>query len=151
MPGRNAIPLIPPTARARRRALRATPLPATTELTAPERQPQEPDLRRVIRCAACAASITSDDQAITVDNGHTHTFPNPHGLVFTIRCFATASGCSTHGAATPEFSWFVGYRWRIALCRECLAHLGWQYLGAGDAFFGLIAARLRSGTEPAST
>ncbi|MDH4321940.1 MAG: cereblon family protein [Desulfobulbaceae bacterium] len=121
-------------------------MPAATKLTEPDRQPQDPGLRRVIRCAACAASVTSEDQAIAVDHGHTHTFPNPHGLVFTIRCFATATGCLTHGAATPEFSWFAGYRWRLALCRECLTHLGWQYLGNGDAFFGLIVAKLRSET-----
>jgi hypothetical protein len=72
-----------------------------------------------------------------------HTFANPHGLVFEIGCFREAAGCSLLGAPTDEFTWFHGFRWRVACCMRCLCHLGWCFTsGAGGRFFGLIVDRL---------
>jgi hypothetical protein len=45
------------------------------------------------------------------------------------------------GGASAEFSWFSGYRWRVALCGRCLGHLGWRF-EQGDSFYGLILDRL---------
>ena len=148
MPGRIESPQLPlPTDSCQRHLLRAVANPSTIAQPEANQQRQEQGLRRAILCTACKTPVTSEDQAIAINNGHRHTFPNPLGLVFTIRCFATAPGCIPQGEATPEYSWFNGYRWRIALCRECLTHLGWQYLGDNDLFFGLIAAKLCNGTE----
>ena len=52
-----------------------------------------------------------------------------------------APGAAPAGGASDEFTWFPGYSWRIALCRDCGRHMGWQFLGDDD-FFGLIKTHL---------
>lgn len=100
-------------------------------------------------CVACRAWITHQDECIPVQGAHEHDCTNPHGLSFRIGCFRSARGCSRHGAATLEYSWFTGYAWRIALCAKCQTHLGWEFETNGDGFYGLILNRLtsRAGTQ----
>jgi len=97
---------------------------------------------RAIRCKACGLPVTSRAQKITISNSHTHTFFNPAGIVFELACFRRASGCMLAGEATSEFTWFAGFLWRYALCRNCNNHVGWFYQGAGSSFFGLILRNL---------
>lgn len=48
------------------------------------------------------------------------------------------------GPETDEFTWFSGFRWRIALCGRCQVHLGWRFTAAHtDDFHALIVDRLR--------
>jgi hypothetical protein len=70
----------------------------------------------LIRCRRCLAAVARPGDAIAVDGGHEHTFANPHGIVFTIGCFAEARGCGTAGGASPEFTWFRGFEWRVGIC-----------------------------------
>jgi hypothetical protein len=93
-------------------------------------------------CANCLNLVTLHQAAITVNNAHQHTFANPHGLVFTIGCFKQAPGCGAAGEATAEFSWFSGYRWRVAVCAACLSLLGWRFSSGETSFYGLILDRL---------
>lgn len=88
-------------------------------------------------CTDCGAPVTRRRFAEQRRGDHEHTVFNPAGRVFTIRCFADAPGATPVGGSTDEFSWFPGYAWRIAVCHECAAHLGWTFEGM-DAFFGLI-------------
>jgi hypothetical protein len=111
--------------------------------TRPEAEPAPVDSPEpVIVCRVCGFAICHPDDAITVAGAHRHTFANPHGIVFEIGCFGNAPGCARVGAATDDFTWFAGYRWRIALCAGCHEHLGWRFEGAGDSFYGLILDRL---------
>jgi hypothetical protein len=78
-----------------------------------------------------------------VEDAHHHTFANPHGMVFEIGCFLSAEGCVTLGPATDAFSWFKGYGWEIAYCRNCQTHLGWWFVSGGaHGFYALILDRL---------
>jgi hypothetical protein len=81
----------------------------------------------------------------SVDGAHRHVFANPHGFVFEIGCFAQAPGCTAMGPPTPDFSWFPGSTWQVAVCARCGLHLGWRYEGHPEAgqFHGLILSRLR--------
>ena len=100
-------------------------------------------LEKTIRCKQCGAPITSPDERMVLQGAHEHTFTNPHGIVFHIGCFRSASGCGYTGAPTEEFSWFRGFFWRLALCRQCLTHLGWLFTSSGSLrFHGLILDRL---------
>ncbi|MDH3638433.1 MAG: cereblon family protein [Gammaproteobacteria bacterium] len=101
--------------------------------------------RRDLLCVRCLAPVTSETDRIRVNGTHTHAVVNPHDIRFEIACFRTAHGCRSTGAPTSEFTWFPGFRWRIALCARCTAHLGWSYSdGSPNAeFFGLILDRLR--------
>jgi len=108
-----------------------------------EKDQHEQDEDGRLYCAACGRLITSQDQRVPVSGAHTHTFHNPHGLVFKIGCFATAPGCGQVGEATEEWTWFPGYSWQVAVCMSCGSHLGWRYLSrADDAFYGLILRQL---------
>jgi len=97
---------------------------------------------RAIRCRRCGAAVTHAAAAGEVDGEHLHTFFNPAGILFEIRCFDTAEGCEVHGDRTTEFTWFPGYAWNYAACAACAEHLGWHFQGPGRGFFGLIRDRL---------
>ncbi|MBI5783748.1 MAG: hypothetical protein HZA69_08390 [Gammaproteobacteria bacterium] len=95
-------------------------------------------------CAACRHLITHQDQRVPVQGGHEHTFTNPRGITYHIGCYREAAGCSVVGESTAEFTWFLGYAWRVALCANCRTHLGWEFRSDSDYFHGLIVDRLTS-------
>jgi len=82
-----------------------------------------------------------------VQGGYDHMFANPDGLVFRIGCFGYAEGCIDSGEHTREWSWFVGYSWKYALCASCGTHLGWLYRRDEECFYGLILKRLVAAGE----
>ncbi len=100
---------------------------------------------RAIRCRGCGSEVTHASAAGEVDGQHLHTFFNPSGILFEIRCFERADGCEVLGPRTTEFSWFPGTAWNYAMCAACSDHLGWHFAGSGRAFFGLIRDRLVEG------
>lgn len=95
-----------------------------------------------ILCRQCLRPVTHVRERIHRQGAHIHTFANPHGLVFEIGCFKNAEGCGYAGTPTDEFTWFSGFRWRMAFCRSCLVHLGWLFISENDHFHGLILDRL---------
>ena len=115
------------------RSDRARPRVGTPTRTGPDDRDE-----KVLRCRACEAEVARDDDRIEMSGAHAHTFVNPHGHVFEIGCFARAPGCAAIGPPSAFFSWFPGYTWRMAVCGNCHAHLGWSF---GD-FFGLVLPRL---------
>ena len=113
---------------------------AVVEEAAAEPSPEE---EAYIVCRQCRQAITRPNERISIRGSHQHTFANPHGIVFEIGCFKDVIGCGYAGAATDEFSWFAGYRWRICFCSMCLTHLGWIFSSnAGDIFHALILDRI---------
>jgi len=96
-----------------------------------------------IVCRQCLHGITSTAERKIVDGAHAHTFANPEGIVFEIVCYRDAWGCAYVGPTSPQFTWFAGYVWRIAVCANCHVHLGWRFsTHEGHFFHGLIANRL---------
>lgn len=96
-----------------------------------------------IVCRQCQHGITASAERTVVNGAHVHTFANPEGIVFEIGCYRKAWGCGYLGPASPEFTWFAGYVWRIAVCSNCLIHLGWRFSSPdGHVFHGLITSRL---------
>jgi len=100
------------------------------------------DSEKALLCRKCRAAVTSNSYAVAVNGNHHHTFFNPAGIIYEVRCFNRAKGCAVHGQPTDEFSWFKGYVWRFALCATCLDHLGWIFDSGEKSFFGLIASKL---------
>ena len=95
-----------------------------------------------ILCRACRAPVTTSREAVSVNGSHLHTFFNPAGIVFEIRCFRRAGGCQVYGDPSAEFAWFAGSHWQYAICTTCQAHLGWYFTTPATSFFGLIRDRL---------
>lgn len=101
------------------------------------------DEGKPILCRQCRHAVTTTAEIIEKHGSHAHTFANPDGILFEIGCFRNAPGCGYLGSPTEEWSWFKGFRWKIALCSQCLTHLGWMYVsGEGEWFHGLILNRL---------
>jgi hypothetical protein len=95
-----------------------------------------------LRCAACGHPIAREEAAIDVQGTHVHTFVNPAGHAYTIRCFAEAPGCRGEGQESTFWTWFPGFAWRIALCAGCGAHVGWSFRSDTGGFWGLVADRV---------
>lgn len=96
-----------------------------------------------IVCRQCLHVITSRAERNIINGAYRHTFANPEGIVFEIMCYRDAWGCGYVGPASPEFTWFAGYVWRIAVCANCHVHLGWRFSKSGGRFFhGLISSRI---------
>lgn len=53
-------------------------------------------------------------------------FKNPHGQHFEL-ITVTSANVKSLGEAFEEHSWFPGYAWRVAVCPQCGAHMGWSF------------------------
>jgi len=55
-------------------------------------------------------------------NAHDHRFD-------VVRVLPSAAGRSIccRGEPTPEYSWFPGFSWSMAHCRQCSRHIGWGF------------------------
>lgn len=109
--------------------------------TRPSIEPKEKtgvESQKSVRCKSCGYEIT--DPALAIEP-HEHTFRNPGGYSFHVLCYSDAPGAADAGEPTTEASWFAGYNWTFAICKQCHIHLGWWYNGS-DRFAGLIATRL---------
>ena len=105
------------------------------------------DKGRKLVCSACNHAVTTNAERIQVRGAHEHSFFNPHGIIFMIGCFSRAPGCQMIGPSSDEFTWFPGFRWRVAHCGNCRIHLGWSFAGGEAGFFGLILDRLHEAEE----
>jgi hypothetical protein len=114
------------------------------------RHEEDAGSQRFVRCARCGHRITSPASRSEPGGAHEHTFMNPGGFVYVIRCFAAAPGCSRSGEESSEWSWFPGHLWQVALCGRCRCHLGWSFRRAASevTFFGLIAERVVHDDDP---
>lgn len=97
---------------------------------------------RAIVCASCRQAVTAEGARIAIAGAHEHRFVNPHGFVYDVQCFRDAPGCEPVGPPTEQFTWFPGFAWSTAYCARCATHLGWEFAGAGGAFYGLIKDRI---------
>ncbi len=95
-----------------------------------------------IVCCECASIITFANEKIQVNGAYNHSFANPHGLFFEIGCYKNAPGCAYSNESSSEFTWFRGFSWRIAVCRNCINHIGWLFSSAKSSFHGLISTKL---------
>lgn len=108
-----------------------------------------PESGSFIACALCLSRIADGKDRIVVDGAHLHTFINPEGMIFKVRCFARAEGALGVGERSDHWTWFPGFSWQVALCRACTAHLGWRFAGESGTFVALIAERVIEQREPA--
>jgi hypothetical protein len=99
---------------------------------------------QILKCVHCAMPLTRHTELLSLDGRVTHTKFNPHGLLFSLRCYAPASGCLARGPLREDFSWFPPFAWRPALCKSCGVHVGWHFVRGEAHFYALICERLRS-------
>ncbi len=107
-----------------------------------ESMEEEPGIDERILCRNCSEEITDALYKISINDSDFHLFKNPLGIYFRVVCFSRAPGCTIVTDYTDEHTWFSGFKWGVALCIKCRAHIGWHYISADSAFYGLIADRL---------
>jgi len=102
-----------------------------------------PEDEKFLYCVACHHPITRPTDRIVMNEHHEHVFANPHGYIYQIGCFAQATGCVVVGQPSSQFSWFPGYSWQVALCKQCWTMLGWAFRTNESLFWGLIVNKLK--------
>ena len=97
---------------------------------------------RAILCGACRAPIARSRDRIEVEGAHVHTFVNPSVVPYRIACFSEAGGTVGVGEESTFWAWFKGCGWKVVVCAQCVAHVGWSFRSADRLFFGLIVDRI---------
>jgi len=101
-------------------------------------QKSDTEAEKCVRCKKCDHKLTNPDLSIAPYEG---TYRNPFGVSFHVVFYSDASGARDLGSPTTVYTWFPGYGWSMALCRQCGEHLGWWWSGP-ERFIGLIATRI---------
>jgi hypothetical protein len=102
---------------------------------------------KIFRCKACGNTLTALDQLVEIEGSSSHSFTNPSGIQFGFHTFSACPGASVLGEATEAYSWFPGFRWRLAVCGRCGSHVGWHYeseIAPVDEFWGIIVSSTAS-------
>jgi hypothetical protein len=104
---------------------------------------------KAFKCNVCGGLVARSDHLVSLDGRIRHIFINPAGIEFDFQTFIFCSGAIAIGEATDEHTWFAGYAWRMAFCRQCGQHLGWYYQGMSQSrrpseFWGILVARVVS-------
>lgn len=102
---------------------------------------------RAFQCAACGSLVTHSDRLLGFNGRNRHLFVNPAGVECDFHTFFSCPGAVALGEGTEEHTWFSGYAWRMAFCRNCFQHLGWFYEGVSGTerpreFWGILLVRI---------
>jgi hypothetical protein len=104
---------------------------------------------KAYQCIACGTLITHSDRLILIGGTNRHLFVNPAGMECDFYTFQSSPGAIAVGGATEVHTWFSGYAWRMAFCRQCGQHLGWYYEAIlkskrPGGFWGIIVSHVIS-------
>jgi hypothetical protein len=104
---------------------------------------------KTFHCNVCGSLVARSDHLVTLGGRNRHIFINPAGIECDFQTFIFCSGAVAIGEATVEQTWFAGYAWRMAFCRQCGQHLGWYYQGMSQTgrpseFWGILVSRVLS-------
>jgi len=108
---------------------------------------------KAYQCIACGNLITHSDRLLSLDGKTRYLFINPEGVECDFYIFSSCPGAVMFGEATEAHTWFPGYGWRMAFCRNCGQHLGWRYEGVSastrpSAFWGILVNYIISRESP---
>lgn len=80
-------------------------------------------------CLGCEIVIgkQSDVFAMSIEGAQT-TYVNAEGYHHDTFTLLKAENIVAISSPSTHFSWFPGYAWSIAICRQCQKHLGWQFI-----------------------
>ncbi|XP_057312965.1 protein cereblon-like [Hydractinia symbiolongicarpus] len=101
-----------------------------------------------LACDECGSIIADKNDLFSLSRkGPMAAYVNPGGHVHETVTFYKARNLSLSGRSSTEYSWFPGYAWTIASCRNCHSHMGWKFTAAKKGlsptkFWGLTRASL---------
>uniref|UniRef100_A0A4W3IY30 Protein cereblon n=1 Tax=Callorhinchus milii TaxID=7868 RepID=A0A4W3IY30_CALMI len=75
-------------------------------------------------------------------------YVNPHGYVHETLTVYKANNLNLIGRPSTQHSWFPGFAWTIAQCRNCGSHMGWKFTATKkemlpQKFWGLTRSALQ--------
>ncbi|XP_074645118.1 protein cereblon-like isoform X2 [Tubulanus polymorphus] len=85
----------------------------------------------VLCCRDCGEMIFNKNEVFTMSvQGPMGTYVNPGGYVhemFTVSSERKEFALNLRGRPSSQHSWFPGYAWTIAECKNCSDHMGWRF------------------------
>lgn len=111
----------------------------------------------VLRCKECTELIAERKDIFSMSlEGPQGMYVNPSGYVHETITVYRSTGLSLIGRPLTEHSWFPGYAWIIAQCRQCSSHMGWKFVATDknlkpEKFWGLCRSSVLSGTQSDDT
>ncbi|KAG8436081.1 hypothetical protein GDO86_007256 [Hymenochirus boettgeri] len=101
-------------------------------------------------CKHCPdTEITTKNEIFSLSLcGPMAAYVNPHGYVHETLTVYKAFNVSLVGRPSTENSWFPGYAWTIAQCKDCGSHMGWKFSAvrkdlSPQRFWGLTRSALQ--------
>lgn len=100
-------------------------------------------------CTNCENKICRKEDVFAMSrSGPQCSFVNSGGYIHDTLTVKSTCGLFLEVGWVEEFSWFPGYKWRIAHCRNCSHHIGWCYKHIDiktrpKRFFGLSRNNVR--------
>lgn len=102
-------------------------------------------------CQRCSSQIASYSDIFAMAKGNLNAnYCNPAGYIhetLTVHKTIHEEALRIVDRPSSEFSWFPGYAWQIAVCKECSGHIGWKFTALTKhlkpkSFFGLSCKSL---------
>lgn len=101
-------------------------------------------------CKRCKTQIASYSDIFAMAKGNVNAnYCNPAGYIHETLTVHKTSEDAERLVDRPstEFSWFPGYAWQIAVCKQCSSHIGWKFSALSKhlkpkSFFGLSCKSL---------
>lgn len=108
---------------------------------------------KAFRCVACQAMVTTSDRFQAIGRVTRHRYVNPAGVECDFHTFHSCPGAVWLGDPTLMHTWFPGYGWSMAFCRNCGQHLGWYYRSVSGVerpreFWGILASKITDSLSP---
>ncbi|CAH1634959.1 unnamed protein product [Spodoptera littoralis] len=84
--------------------------------------------KSVLCCSSCMAQIARKEHIFPMSSEGVHSnYTNLGGYMHDILTVSEVCGVAPSGAASAEYSWFPGYTWTVAVCANCMVHVGWRF------------------------
>ncbi|ESO85229.1 hypothetical protein LOTGIDRAFT_195998 [Lottia gigantea] len=107
----------------------------------------------VLQCKYCNTAMANKNDVFSMAvEGPMGAYVNPGGHVHETLTIYRAKNLSLIGRSSTEHSWFPGYAWTIAQCKECANHIGWRFTAKNkklspEKFWGLCRSSLVPGMQ----
>ncbi|XP_078052933.1 E3 ubiquitin ligase component cereblon isoform X2 [Augochlora pura] len=105
---------------------------------------------KIFVCNHCEAKLAKRSHMLTMSiEGPFGIYCNSSGIIHDIVTLHHAQGLVLNRSSfSTEYSWFPGYGWTIAMCRNCKSHIGWRFTAVEPnlkpkAFWGLSRTNIK--------
>ncbi|XP_003696072.1 protein cereblon [Apis florea] len=105
---------------------------------------------KIFVCSNCDSYIGRQSHMFPMSKeGPQGTYCNPSGIIHETVTLYHAQGLTLSDNPSINYTWFPGYAWTVATCKDCDNHMGWKFTAVQNnlkpkAFWGLLRKSLKS-------